>query len=254
MSRVATGGCIVEDSIIHSIKRFRAHNGCSRTTGQRHIRANPTPVRAATVCLLLLAATFVVAPRASADSSLLKPATLSAKAPAHFDVLFRTTAGSFTVAVTRAWAPRGADRFYNLVKHGFFTGAAFFRVVPGFVVQFGLSPNPAVNKAWSGASIGDDPVKESNRTGFVSFASAGPNTRTTQLFINLNDNARLDGLGFAPIGKVVSGMDVVGKIYAGYREAPDQTSITAQGKGYLDKNFPKLDRITSANLIAGIPS
>jgi peptidyl-prolyl cis-trans isomerase A (cyclophilin A) len=190
---------------------------------------------------------------AAADSALLTPASLNAKAPARYDVDFKTTAGSFVVSVTRAWAPRGADRFYNLVKHGFFSGAAFFRVVPGFVVQFGLSPDPAVNKAWSGASIKDDSVTQSNRTGYVSFASAGTDTRTTQLFISLNDNARLDSMGFSPIGRVTSGMTVVGKIYAGYGESPDQSAITSQGKTYLSKNFPKLDRITSATVIPSAP-
>jgi peptidyl-prolyl cis-trans isomerase A (cyclophilin A) len=189
-----------------------------------------------------------------AASGLLTPSALTAKAQAQFDVKFKTTAGSFVVAVTRAWAPRAADRFYNLVNHGFFTGAAFFRVVPGFVVQFGLSPNPTVNKAWSNASIQDDPVTQSNRAGYVSFASAGPNTRTTQLFVNLGDNARLDAMGFSPFGKVVSGMDVVRKIYAGYGESPDQSAIVAQGKGYLDKSFPKLDRIVSATVVPRAPA
>ena len=191
---------------------------------------------------------------AVADSALLAPASLNAKAPAHYSVDFKTTAGSFVVTVTRTWSPRGADRFYNLVRHGFFNGAAFFRVVPGFVVQFGLNPNPAVNKAWSSAAIKDDPVTQGNRAGYVSFASAGPNTRTTQLFINLNDNARLDPMGFSPIGKVTSGMEVVRKIYAGYGESPDQGAITTQGKAYLTKNFPKLDRITSATVIATPPT
>lgn len=195
-----------------------------------------------------VAATFLPYP-ALADAGLKDPSALTAKAPAHFNVAFDTTAGKFVVAVTRAWAPHGADRFYNLVKHGFYDGAAFFRVVPGFVVQFGLSPIPAVNKAWSNANIPDDPVKQSNRTGLVSFASAGPNTRTTQVFVNLANNARLDRLGFAPFGTVVSGMGVITKIYAGYGETPDQDEITAQGKAYLEKNFPRLDRIVTAKIV-----
>ena len=185
----------------------------------------------------------------SVDPVLLHPAAATAKAPSHYDVSFKTTAGTFVVAVTRSWSPRGADRFYNLVKHGFFTGAAFFRVVPGFVIQFGLNPNSAVDAAWSGAKIKDDPVTQSNRAGYLSFASAGANTRTTQIFINLGANARLDTMGFSPFGKVISGMDAVRKIYAGYGETPDQSAIASQGKAYLDKQFPKLDKILSAKIV-----
>lgn len=190
----------------------------------------------------------------AADPALLHPAALTAKAPSRFDVAFKTTKGSFVVAVTRSWAPLAADRFYNLVKHGFFTGAPFFRVVPGFVVQFGLTPNPAVNAAWNGASIKDDPVIQSNRPGYLSFASSGPNTRTTQLFVNLGNNARLDGMGFAPFGKITSGMTVVTKIYGGYGESPDQNAIASQGKAYLDKEFPKLDRVLSAKIVPAAPA
>jgi peptidyl-prolyl cis-trans isomerase A (cyclophilin A) len=183
------------------------------------------------------------------DPALLHPETLHAKAPEKFDVKFETTRGDFVVQVDRAWAPQGADRFYNLVKHGFFTGAAFFRVVPGFIVQFGLSPDPAVNRVWRNANIKDDPVTQSNKRGTITFATAGPNTRTTQLFINFADNGGLDRQGFAPFGSVVSGMDVVDKIYSGYGERPDQGAITTQGMAYLQKNFPKLDTITSATIV-----
>jgi peptidyl-prolyl cis-trans isomerase A (cyclophilin A) len=184
------------------------------------------------------------------DSALLNPASLNAKAPDTYDVKFVTTKGDFLVQVTRAWAPVGADRFYNLVQHGFFTDAAFFRVVPGFMVQFGLGADPAVNRAWRSANIKDDPVKESNRPGMITFATAGPNTRTTQLFINYGNNTFLDSQGFSPFGKVTSGMDVVQKIYSGYGERPDQGSITTEGKAYLDKNFPNLDRIKSATVVS----
>jgi peptidyl-prolyl cis-trans isomerase A (cyclophilin A) len=177
------------------------------------------------------------------DPALLHPATLKAQAPAEYDVKFVTTAGDFVVHVKRDSAPIGADRFWNLVKHGYFNNAAFFRVVPGFVVQFGLSANPAVNKAWEKANLQDDPVKESNHIGTLTFATAGANTRTTQLFINLAENPRLDQMGFAPFGTITSGMDVVQKIYAAYGETPDQNEITEKGKPYLDKNFPKLDVI-----------
>jgi peptidyl-prolyl cis-trans isomerase A (cyclophilin A) len=188
------------------------------------------------------------------DPALFHPAALTAKAPAQFEATFKTTAGDFVVQVTRAWAPLGADRFYNLVKHGYFTDAAFFRVVPGFVVQFGLSANPALNKVWSNAAIKDDPVTQSNHLGYLTFATAGANTRTTQLFISLADNTRLDSMGFAPFGQVTSGMDVVQKIYSGYGESPDQAAITAEGKPYLDKNFPKLDHIISATITSPAPA
>jgi peptidyl-prolyl cis-trans isomerase A (cyclophilin A) len=185
---------------------------------------------------------------------LLHPATLKAIAPAVYEVTFKTTAGDFVVQVTRAWAPLGADRFYNLVKHGFFTDAAFFRVVPGFVVQFGLSANPAVNAAWEKADIKDDPVTQSNHTGFLTFATAGPNTRTTQLFISLGENASLDSQGFSAFGRVTTGMDVVQKIFSGYGESPNQAEIVTQGKPYLDKNFPKLDHIVSATVTSPAPA
>ncbi len=183
------------------------------------------------------------------DPALLHPASLTAKAPEEFDVRFTTTKGDFVVHVTHAWAPLGADRFYNLVKHGFFTDAAFFRVVPGFIIQFGLSANPAVNKVWQNANIKDDPGKQSNKPGYITFATAGPNTRTTQLFINFGANTFLDSQGFTPFGQVTSGMDVVQKLYSAYAERPDQGQITAQGKAYLDKNFPNIDSIKSATII-----
>ena len=187
------------------------------------------------------------------DPALLHPATLKAQAPAEYDVKFVTTKGDFVVHVTREWAPLGADRFYNLVKHHFFDGAAFYRYVDGFVVQFGLTGNPAVNKAWTDATIKDDPVKQSNKPGYITYAKTNdPNTRSTQMFINLGDNSRLDGMGFAPFGQVTSGMDVVKSFYSGYAEAPTnhQGEITNEGKAYLDKNFPKLDSIKTATIVA----
>jgi peptidyl-prolyl cis-trans isomerase A (cyclophilin A) len=186
------------------------------------------------------------------DPALLHPATLTAKAPDTYEVTFTTTKGDFVVQVHRAWAPIGADRFYNLVRHHYFNDAAFFRVLPGFIVQFGMSAYPNVSKVWQNANIKDDPVMQSNKPGTLTFATAGPNTRTTQLFVNLGDNAGLDGQGFAPFGQVTSGMDVIQKFYSGYGEGapqgrgPDQGSITSQGKAYLDKNFPNLDHITTA--------
>ncbi len=190
------------------------------------------------------------------DPALLHPAALHAKAPAVYEVTFVTTKGDFVVQVTRAWAPLGADRFYNLVRRHFFTGVPFFRVVQGFVVQFGLTGNPAINKAWEKANIKDDPVTQSNKPGTITFATAGPNTRTTQVFINLGDNASLDAQGFTPFGTVISGMDVVQNLYSAYGDAPTgrQDEITKEGKAFLDKNFPKLDSIKTATVTSPAPA
>src|SRR5271154_2080711 len=174
------------------------------------------------------------------EASLHQPATLTDKAPETFDANFKTTAGDFTVHVTRAWAPLGADRFYNLVKHGFYNEAAFFRIVPNFVVQFGLGADPKVDTVWRNANLKDDPVTQSNKPGYITCATAGPNTRTTQVFISPGNNAFLDSQGFAAFGQVTSGMDVVKGLHSGYGERPDQGAITSQGKAYVDKNFPNL--------------
>jgi peptidyl-prolyl cis-trans isomerase A (cyclophilin A) len=183
---------------------------------------------------------------------LLAPKKLAEKAPDAYKVKFDTTRGAFTVTVTRAWAPLGADRFYNLVKHHFYDNAAFFRVVPGFVVQFGISPTPAVSAAWKHTEIKDDPVTQSNKRGSLTFATAGPNTRTTQVFINLKDNGRLDGMGFSPFGVVDgNGMNVVEMMYEGYGDdaGPDQDQLEKQGDAYLKKGWPKLDYIKSATIV-----
>jgi peptidyl-prolyl cis-trans isomerase A (cyclophilin A) len=185
--------------------------------------------------------------------SLLNPASLKAKAPAVYKVRFTTTGGDFVVEVHRDEAPLGADRFYNLVRYGYFTNAAFFRVVPGFVVQFGLSADPKVTKVWKEARIQDDPVKASNKRGSLVFATAGPNTRTTQLFINFADNPRLDGMGFAPFGNVIEGMDVVDKIFPAYGETPQQDLITEQGDAYLKANFRDMDKIKTARIVPAVP-
>jgi peptidyl-prolyl cis-trans isomerase A (cyclophilin A) len=180
--------------------------------------------------------------------SLYRPSSLKDRAPETFRAKFVTTQGAIVVEVTRALAPLGADRFYNLVKYGFYNGNAFFRVVPGFVVQFGLSPTPAINAAWENANIKDDPIKSSNVRGTLCFATSGANTRTTQLFINLGNNVPLDNMGFAAFGKVVEGLDVVDKIYSGYGEKPDQPKITRQGAAYLKAHFPQLDSIKTATI------
>jgi peptidyl-prolyl cis-trans isomerase A (cyclophilin A) len=204
-------------------------------TGQKSAPASKPPARTAS----------------SYDKALLTPSALNEKAPETFDVKFVTDAGDFVVHVTRAWAPIGADHFYNLAKHHYFDGVAFFRVISGFMAQFGLSPHPEVNAAQSSATIKDDPVRHSNTRGVVTFAQTSqPNSRGTQLFINFADNTGLDGQRFAPIGEVTSGMDVVDKIYNGYGESPDQGQISAHGKAYLEKQFPKLTIIKSATLVA----
>lgn len=175
-------------------------------------------------------------------------------APATYKVKFDTTKGAFTVQVTRAAAPLGADRFYNLVKSGFYDNVRFFRVVSGFMVQFGINGDPAVMANWRGAPIQDDPVKQSNKRGSITFAMAGPNTRTSQVFINFVDNANLDGMGFAPFGQVTAGMDVVDKLNAEYGEGaprgrgPDQSRMQREGNAYLAKEFPRLDYIKKATI------
>ncbi len=189
------------------------------------------------------------------DRALLRPALLSAKAPATYQVKFTTTKGDFVLSVTRAWAPLGADRFYNLVRHHFYDNTSFFRVLKGFVVQWGISGYPPVSAAWAHAPIKDDPVVQSNLKGYITYAMGGPNTRTTQVFINLVDNKRLDDMGFAAFGQVTEGMDVVEALYADYGEGapdgkgPEQDKIEKLGKSYLDKDFDKLDSIKTTTLV-----
>jgi cyclophilin family peptidyl-prolyl cis-trans isomerase len=191
--------------------------------------------------------------------SLNNPSALNAKAPDIYWAKFDTTKGPIVIKVTRDWAPIGADRFYNLVKNGFFNDARFFRMIPGFIVQFGISADPKVSTVWHDADIQDDPAKQSNVAGTVTFATAGPNTRTTQIFINLADNKMLDSQGFAPFGEVTEGMDVAKSFYSGYGEGapmgngPDQQLIQSQGESYLAANFPKLDKIKSATVSQSAP-
>jgi peptidyl-prolyl cis-trans isomerase A (cyclophilin A) len=189
-------------------------------------------------------------------SKLLDPSKLTATAPDVFLARFETSKGPFVIEVHREWSPRGADRFYNLVSNGFYDGARFFRVISGFMAQFGINANPKVSEVWKEARIDDDPVKQSNTRGMVSFAMAGKDTRTTQLFINYVDtNARLDGMGFSPFGNVVEGMDVVDALHSAYGEGaprgagPSQDRIQGEGNTYLDAEYPLLDSIKSARIV-----
>ena len=193
----------------------------------------------------------------STSSSLLKPdiEELSTKAPEKYEVLFNTTKGNFIVEVTRNYSPSAADRFYYLVKNNYYDDNKFFRVLPGFVVQWGMKGKPEIDKVWENLGIKDESVKLSNTKGAIAFARSGPNTRSNQLFINLNNNTRLDTTtyggvnGFPAFGKVVKGMNVVESINAEYLQKPNQDSIMAKGNAYLEKNFPNLDFIISAKII-----
>jgi peptidyl-prolyl cis-trans isomerase A (cyclophilin A) len=204
---------------------------------------------------LMLTAAFLMG-QAGSNAALKNPAALKEMAPAVFKADFDTSAGMFVIEVHRDWSPNGADRFYNLVRSGFFDDVRFYRVVKGFMVQFGINGDPAVTAAWSKSQIPDDPVKESNKRGYVTFAKTGlPNSRTTQLFINFGDNSQLDSQGFAPIGRVISGMNVVDKLYSDYGDiaeqrgnGPSQAQLAAQGNAYLTKSFPKLDYIKKATI------
>ena len=175
-------------------------------------------------------------------------------APDSFRVAFETGKGRFVVQVNRAWAPHAADRFHELVEDGYYDRVKFFRVLPNFIAQFGIQGDPATNKQWE-RPIADDPVKESNKKGTLTYAMGGPNTRTTQLFVNTRDNGRLDGMGFAPFGRVVEGIEVVEKLYNGYGEGPpegrgpDQGRIESDGNAYLNRSFPRLDSIITARII-----
>ena len=203
---------------------------------------------------LLLAILLPLATPALAQSPLANPAALNAQAPATYRAKFDTSKGTFVILVHRAWAPRGADRFYNLVKNGFYDNARFFRVLSGFMAQFGINGDPALMAKWRVARIPDDPVKQSNTRGTISFATAGPGTRTTQVFINFGDNSSLDRMGFAPFGQVESGMNVVDTLYAGYGEGapqgngPDQNRIQMEGNRYLSADFKRLDYIKKATI------
>ena len=200
----------------------------------------------------LLLALVMAAPAYS--QNLGNPASLKEQAPPVYKVEFDTSKGPFVVEVHRDWAPNGADRFYNLVKNGFYHNARFFRVIEGFMAQFGVNGDPKVSAVWREARIKDDPVRVSNKRTFMTFATAGPNTRTTQVFINYGDNSNLDGQGFSPFGQVVSGMKVVDSLYGGYGEGapggrgPNQARVQSEGNAYLGSAFPNLDYVKKATI------
>jgi cyclophilin family peptidyl-prolyl cis-trans isomerase len=231
-------------SAIHLYLRQRPASPSARTRAQL----------AAALVIALLCASSATA----TDSSLLDPNASFWKqaAPDVFRAKFETTKGSFVIEAHRRWAPRGVDRFYNLVRAGFFDDSRFFRVRVGFIVQFGVPGNPPIAKLWRNETLADDPVRESNRRGTVAFAMTGPNARTTQLFINLADNSKLDAQGFAPIGIVSAGMQVVDQLYSGYGEEAGggmrggkQEKLFTEGNAWLDREFPKLDKLLRVSLL-----
>ena len=194
-------------------------------------------------------------PAAGPHPGLLDPSQAKLSAPPKFKAKFETTKGDFVVEVTKAWAPKGADRFFSLVTIGYYKDIPMFRVIEGFMVQFGIHGDPKMNKIWKNASILDDKVSQSNTPGMLTFATRGPNTRTTQLFINYGQNARLDGMGFAPFGKVVEGMDIVNSVYSEYGEGaprgrgPSQPRMQGEGNTYLKAEFPEMDYIKSISIV-----
>ncbi|MEX0590616.1 MAG: peptidylprolyl isomerase [Xanthobacteraceae bacterium] len=210
-------------------------------------------IRSGTLALCAALSFAATATQAFAQAgNLANPSALNEKAPATFKARFETSKGAFVIQVNRDWAPNGADRFYNLVKNGYFDDARFFRVMPGFMAQFGINGDPKVNAQWRNARIKDDPVRQSNKRGFVTYATSGPDGRTTQVFINFDDNSGLDSEGFSPFGQVTSGMNVVEALNNEYGDGaprgrgPDQMRLQQEGNAYLNKEFPRLDFVKKA--------
>jgi peptidyl-prolyl cis-trans isomerase A (cyclophilin A) len=210
-------------------------------------------IRRLLIALVSALAVATLAVPASAQN-LSNPAALREQSPPVYKAKFDTTKGVFVIEVQRDWAPNGADRFYNLVKNGFYDNVRFFRVISGFMVQFGIHGDPKVSAPWREAQLKDDPVKQSNKRGYITYAMAGPNTRTSQVFINFGDNASLDSQGFSPFGRVVTGMEVVDKLNAEYGEGaprgrgPDQSRMQMEGNAYLTKDFGRLDYVKKATI------
>ena len=211
-------------------------------------------VRAFMMASPLLLVGVLVTPAFGQAGNLANPAALTEKAPALYKAKFDTSKGAFVLEINRAWAPNGADRFFNLVKNGFYDDVRFFRVVKDFMVQFGINGNPQTQAPWRDAKIPDDKVTQSNKRGYITFATSGPNSRTTQVFINFADNAGLDGQGFAPFGRVISGMNVVDTLHGDYGEGapsgrgPHQGVLQRDGNAYLAKDFPRLDYVKKATI------
>jgi peptidyl-prolyl cis-trans isomerase A (cyclophilin A) len=209
-----------------------------------------------TLTLALTVPSLALAQAGGPDLAKLKnPSALTEKAPETYKVKLDTSKGPVVITVHRAWAPMGADRFYNLVKNGFYDDTRFFRVLDDFMAQIGINGTPSIQSSWRNATIQDDPVKQSNKRGFVTFAKTGaPNSRSTQIFINFKDNSSLDKSGFAPFGEVTSGMETIDKLYSGYGEGapsgrgPEQGRLQSEGNAYLAKDFPKLDFIKKATI------
>ena len=210
------------------------------------------PARMTLVPAMLIA--MLTLPAFSQSGNLGNPSALRETAPATYKARFETSKGTFVVDVNREWAPNGADRFYNLVKNGFYDGVRFFRVLDGFMAQFGINGDPAISAQWREARIQDDPVRQSNRRGFITYAMAGPGTRTSQVFINYGDNSALDKQGFSPFGQVSSGMNVVDALHNGYGEGaprgrgPDQGRLQMEGNAYLAKEYPRMDFVRKATI------
>jgi peptidyl-prolyl cis-trans isomerase A (cyclophilin A) len=229
-----------------------------RLTGTNRTEAlRRNPMKTNRSCLIVFLALLLGAPVSAAlaqTGNLGNPAALNEKAPAVYKARFDTSKGAFVVEVHRDWAPNGADRFYNLVKNGFYNDTRFFRVINGFMVQFGINGDPTIAAPWREAKIQDDAGKQSNKRGYITFATAGPNTRTSQVFINFADNSQLDRQGFSPFGQVVSGMNVVDTLFGDYGEGapsgrgPDQGRIQREGNAYLKRDFPNLDYIKKATI------
>ena len=215
----------------------------------------PFRLRAKAIAVVVLCSTGGLA--AQGDLAKLKdPAQLNERAPDLFRARFDTSQGPFVIAVAREWAPLAADRFYNLVKNGFYDDARFFRVLDGFMVQFGLHADPDVQSPWRSANLKDEPVRKSNTRGVVSFTrESSPNSRYTMIFINYKDNSYLDADGFSPFGEVVAGMEIVDRLYSGYgrQNVPDQQRILREGNAYLLAEYPKLDFVKVATIEAGTP-
>jgi peptidyl-prolyl cis-trans isomerase A (cyclophilin A) len=210
-------------------------------------------IRRLLIALVSALAVATLAVPASAQN-LSNPAALREQAPPVYKAKFDTTKGVFVIEVQRDWAPNGADRFYNLVKNGFYDNVRFFRVISGFMVQFGIHGDPRISAQWRSATIPDDPVKQSNKRGFITYATSGPNSRTSQVFINFADNGPLDRQGFSPFGQVTTGMTVVDALFSGYGEGapqgrgPSQGRIQTEGNAYLTKDFPNLDYVKKATI------